>query len=70
LGQAGSRVLILGNNLTGTTAVTFNATPAAFTVFSDTLIEATVPTGGTSGFVRVVTPKEALKSNTEFKVVP
>ncbi len=69
-GKAGSEVLILGNELTGTTSVTFNVTPAAFTVISDTLIQATVPSGGTSGYLRVTTPKEKLKSNTIFSVMP
>jgi uncharacterized repeat protein (TIGR03803 family) len=69
-GAAGSNVLILGNNLEGATSVTFNGTSAAFTVESDTLISASVPAGADSGFVRVVTPKQALKSNAEFDVIP
>jgi uncharacterized repeat protein (TIGR03803 family) len=67
-GNAGSEVLILGNNLTGATSVTFNGAAAAFTVASDTLIEATVPTGATSGYVRVTLPKQELKSNIAFVV--
>ena len=69
-GKVGSNVLILGNNLTGTISVTFNGVPAAFTVALDTLIRATIPTGATSGYVRVTTPKEALKSNQMFVVTP
>ncbi|HVI09533.1 MAG TPA: choice-of-anchor tandem repeat GloVer-containing protein [Candidatus Binatia bacterium] len=68
-GAAGSRVFILGNNLTGSTEVTFNGTAAAFSVASDTLIQATVPAGTTTGFVRVTNPKEKLRSSAEFDVV-
>ena len=66
----GQRVAILGNNLTGTTSVTFNGTPATFTVVSSTEISATVPSGATTGPVQVVTPSGTLTSNVPFKVVP
>jgi large repetitive protein len=46
-GKVGSEVQILGNKLTGATAVTFNGTAATFTVKSASLIVATVPTGAT-----------------------
>ena len=36
VGTVGASVTILGNSLTGATAVTFNGTPATFTVFSRT----------------------------------
>lgn len=69
-GKLGTDVFILGNNLTGATSVTFNDTAATFTVASNTLIRTKVPAGATSGFVRVTTPKQALKSNRPFDVIP
>jgi uncharacterized repeat protein (TIGR03803 family) len=68
IGQTGAAVSILGTNLTGATSVTFNGTPAAFTVESDTYINATVPTGATTGAVSVVTPSGTLSSNVNFVV--
>jgi uncharacterized repeat protein (TIGR03803 family) len=69
-GKVGSKVIILGNGLTGTTGVTFNGTPATFTVASPTEIKATVPTGATSGNVQVTTPHGTLTSNVVFRVGP
>jgi uncharacterized repeat protein (TIGR03803 family) len=66
----GAVVNILGNNLTGTTSVTFNGTPATYTVVSSTYIKATVPTGATSGTVEVTTPGGMLSSNVSFQVLP
>ncbi len=68
MGKVGRSVLILGNNLTGTTSVTFNGVPATFTVESDTYIKATVPAGATTGLVSVVTPSGTLDSNPQFVV--
>ncbi|MFR9751962.1 IPT/TIG domain-containing protein [Nocardia sp. 004] len=52
----GNNVTITGTNLTGTTSVSFDGTPAAFTVDSATQITATAPAGtGTVG-VTVTTP--------------
>ncbi|MBA3914022.1 MAG: hypothetical protein H0X25_09275 [Acidobacteriales bacterium] len=67
-GTVGSSVIILGNALAGTSAVTFNGTSATFTVVSFTEIRARVPTGATTGLVRVTTPLGTLKSNTVFQV--
>src|SRR5215471_19219778 len=69
-GKVGSNVKILGNNLTGTTGVTFNGTPAAFTVVSDTYIRATVPLGATTGILEVTTSSGTLTSKVSFQVVP
>jgi uncharacterized repeat protein (TIGR03803 family) len=69
-GKAGATVLILGNNLTGATSVSFNGTTAAFTTVSSTEIKATVPTGATTGTVKVVTPSGTLDSNVPFRVTP
>ena len=67
-GKAGDSIIILGNNLTGTTSVAFNGTASAFTVVSDTEITATVPTGATTGRIQVVTPGGTLTSNVAFRV--
>ncbi len=50
--------------------VSVNGTPASFTVKSDTLIEATVPAGATTGYVTVTTPSGTLTSNKPFVVIP
>lgn len=68
MGKVGTRMIILGNNLTGSSSVAFNGVPASFTVESDTYIKATVPTGATTGTVSVVTPAGTLKSNPQFVV--
>jgi uncharacterized repeat protein (TIGR03803 family) len=68
-GKPGQPVRILGNNLGGTTSVNFHGTPATFTVVSNTYIEATVPTGVTTGTIEVTTPQAALSSNAAFEVL-
>jgi uncharacterized repeat protein (TIGR03803 family) len=68
LGTLGSAVKILGSNLTGATSVTFNGTTATFTVKSKSEITTTVPTGATTGIVKVVTPGGTLSSNVPFRV--
>ncbi len=69
-GKVGAEIIIIGNNLTGTTSVSFNGTSAAFTVVSDTEITATVPSGATSGTVQVSTPGGTLNSNVVFRILP
>jgi uncharacterized protein (TIGR03437 family) len=54
----------------GASSVTFNGTPAAFTVVSSSLITATVPVGATSGKIQVVTPGGTLSSDVPFRVLP
>ena len=68
LGTAGATAMILGDNLTGTTNVSFNGIAAPFTVISDTEIQATVPTGATTGNVTVDTHGGTLKSDAMFQV--
>jgi uncharacterized repeat protein (TIGR03803 family) len=70
LGKVGYKIGILGNDLTGTTSVTFNGTPTTFTVVSDTYLKATVPTGATTGTIEVTTTGGTLKSNLVFQVLP
>lgn len=69
-GQVGKTVQILGQGFTGTTAVSFNGTPSAFTIKSDTYITATVPAGATTGVVSVTTPGGTLTSNVVYRVQP
>jgi uncharacterized repeat protein (TIGR03803 family) len=68
LGKVGAKIKILGNNLTGVTGVTFNGTPAAFTVVSGSEIVTTVPASATSGQIQVTTPTATLSSSTDFQV--
>jgi uncharacterized repeat protein (TIGR03803 family) len=68
-GKVGQTGGILGQGFTGTTSVSLNGLPAAFTVKSDTFITATVPPGATTGFVTVVTPTGTLTSNVPFRVL-
>jgi uncharacterized repeat protein (TIGR03803 family) len=67
--KAGANVIILGNNLSGSTSVTFNGISAAFTVVSPTEITATVPSGATTGSIQVATPTTTLQSNVPFEVL-
>lgn len=67
-GSAGQVVRILGNNLTGTTSITFNGVTANFKVVSDTYIQVQVPTGATTGMIQVTTPSGTLTSNIDFLV--
>jgi len=69
-GKIGARVRILGNDLVGTTSVTFHGTEAAFTVASNSEILATVPAGATTGKVQVTTSNQTLSSNVAFRVLP
>jgi len=69
-GKVGTAVIILGNNLTGATGVSFHGRPAMFTVVSSSEITATVPAGAGTGKVRVETPNGTLVSNVAFRVTP
>jgi uncharacterized repeat protein (TIGR03803 family) len=69
-GGVGHTSQILGQGFAGTTSVTLNGTPAIFTVVSETFINATVPTGATTGYVTVTTPTGTLTSNVPFHVIP
>jgi uncharacterized repeat protein (TIGR03803 family) len=67
-GIMGADVIILGNNLTGATNVSFDGTLAQFTVVSSSEIKTTVPSGATTGPVKVKTPSGTLTSNLNFPV--
>ncbi len=64
----GKTIFILGTDLTGATAVSFNGKAGAFTVVSATEITATVPKGSTTGTVEVTIPSGSLSSNIPFRV--
>ena len=68
-GKTGTKIGILGNDLTGTTGVSFNGTVAVFTVKSQTFIIATVPSGATSGVVSVMLPDGTLSSDVPFIIL-
>ena len=70
IAPAGTIVSILGQGLTGTTNVSFNGTPATFTIKADTYLTATVPSGATSGRMKVTTSAGTLTSNRIFYVQP
>jgi uncharacterized repeat protein (TIGR03803 family) len=67
-GAEKTKVIILGNNLTDATGVTFNNVPATFRVVSSTEITAKVPKGATTGPVTVTLSGGALQSNVPFRV--
>jgi uncharacterized repeat protein (TIGR03803 family) len=66
MGVVGTAVTILGNNLTGTTQVSFNGTAATHKVVSATEITTKVPSGATTGALTVTTPSGTLSSGTFF----
>lgn len=68
-GAAKTKVTILGTNLKGATAVSFNGTAATFKVVGSSEIKTTVPAGATSGTVTVTTSGgTTLNSNVAFQV--
>jgi len=67
-GCVGKTVGILGQGFRNTTNVSFNGTPASFTVKSDIYLTAVVPAGATTGSVSVTTPSGRLSSNVAFRV--
>ncbi|HUI41543.1 MAG TPA: choice-of-anchor tandem repeat GloVer-containing protein [Terriglobia bacterium] len=69
-GTVGAPVKILGSNLMGATSVTFNGVAAVFKVVSSSFITTSVPTGATSGKVKVTLPSGTLTSNLPFRVRP
>jgi uncharacterized protein (TIGR03437 family) len=65
----GFNIRISGTNLTGATSVTFNGTPAPFSLGQPWGIATTVPAGAATGTVQVVTPGGTLSSNVPFRVL-
>ncbi len=70
-GTVGTAVMINGNSLTQTTKVTFGGVVAtSFTVNSDTLVTATVPTGAKTGKIAITTKGGTATSTQTFTVTP
>lgn len=69
-GRISAKIVLLGTSLNGTTAVSFNGTPATFTTVSKTAIITTVPAGATTGSITVTTPGGVLTSDRKFLVGP
>ncbi len=67
-GAVGAPVIILGNNFKDVKSVSFNGTPALFTVKSASEILTTVPTAAKTGTVTVADRNGNLLSNGPFKV--
>jgi formylglycine-generating enzyme required for sulfatase activity len=69
-GPMGTSVTLTGTGFTGTTSVTFNTSPATFTVVSDTTLTAVVPAEAPRGrgVITVTTPDGQVSSATEFAV--
>jgi uncharacterized repeat protein (TIGR03803 family) len=68
-GMIGSTALILGQDFTDATSVTFNGILATgFNVVSDTYMTAIVPAGATTGPVVVTTGQGSLTSNKRFLI--
>lgn len=63
-------VEIEGRFLSGSSSVTFNGTPAQFTIAGNDKILATVPSGATTGPIIVTTPRGAATSKSNFMVGP
>ena len=70
-GQIGTRVTISGRHFNGARSVTFNGTStSSYTVDSATQIKATVPSGATTGRIKVKTPGGTATSSSDFTVLP
>jgi len=69
-GRAGTQVSIYGSTFLNATSVTINGVAANYTIKSATRINATVPSGATSGKIAVTTPSGTATSAASFKVLP
>jgi uncharacterized repeat protein (TIGR03803 family) len=69
-GKVGAVVTILGSNLAGATAVSFNGTRAAITSDKSSEIKTKVPAGATTGTIEITTSAGTLKSNVAFRITP
>jgi hypothetical protein len=69
-GPVGTSVQITGTAFSGASSVTFNGVNASFSVTSATMIQATVPSGATTGPISVTTPGGMANSASNFTVAP
>ena len=61
---------ITGTNLSLTTAVTFDGIAGTITSHGSTKITVKVPTGATTGHIRIVTPVETVNSTSSSPMQP
>ncbi len=67
-GEVGTKVIILGTDLTGATFASFNGVAATFKIISASEITTNFPAGTTSGTIEVMTPSGTLSGNVVFRV--
>lgn len=67
-GATGQRVLLWGRNFLGTTAVSFNGTPAGFETASWQGVWAKVPSGATTGPISITTPNGSYTTTQSFAI--
>jgi len=65
---SGAQITISGTEFTGVTGVSFNGTPATYTVVSTNVIYATLPAGATTGTVTVTTGGGTATSPNSFTI--
>jgi uncharacterized protein (TIGR03437 family) len=68
MGPVGTEVTITGSHFAGATTVTFNGTASSYAVLSETQIRGTVPSGATTGRIRVTTSAGTATSGSDFTV--
>jgi uncharacterized repeat protein (TIGR03803 family) len=69
-GVVSQSIGIFGSGFAGTLSVKFNTAFAGFHIVSDNYMSSTVPSGATTGIVRVAIPGRTLKSAQTFRVTP
>jgi uncharacterized repeat protein (TIGR03803 family) len=69
-GIVGDNVGLLGPGLTDSFSVSFNGTGASFSISSDSLISAEVPTGASTGPISVATTYGPVSSSQVFEILP
>lgn len=70
LAPVNNLITIMGNNFTGTTSVLFNGVSASFTIYSNTIIEATIPAGATTGVITVINASGTAVTINQIIVAP
>ena len=67
-GAAGTKVLLQGQHLVGTTAVSFDGVPATFKVLTVNYISITVPSGAKTGKIAITNAGGTTTSTKVFKI--
>jgi hypothetical protein len=67
-GTFGTAVTITGTGFTWATGVKFNGISAPFTIVNNTTINTSVPTGASTGLIRVINPADSIESISAFNV--